>query len=96
MCSFWEVEFLALGGGSLQEAENLFNRLLAFQNDLGLFGEEIEPQTGDVLGNFPQAFTHVGIIGAALSIEDRSQGMKALPHRHEKASPRGRMQEVNA
>ena len=96
LCSFWGVEFLALGGGTLQEAEKLFNRLLEFQNDLGLFGEEIDPQTGDALGNFPQAFTHVGVIGAALSIEERAEGMKTLPHRHEKASPRGRMQEVDA
>ena len=96
MCSFWEVEFLALGGGSLQDAERLFNRLLTFQNDLGLFSEEIEPQTGDALGNFPQAFTHVGVIGAALSLEDRAQGTKTLPHRHEKAVVRGRMQEAGS
>ena len=96
MCSFWEVEFLALGGGSLQQAEDLFNRILTFQNDLGLFGEEIDPRTGDALGNFPQAFTHVGVIGAALSLEDRARGMKTLPHRHEKASTRGSAQEVNA
>ena len=85
ICSFWEAEYLALGGGSLARAHALFRRLMAYRNDLGLYAEEIEPRTGDALGNFPQAFTHVGLIGAALSIREREKGEEQLPHRPEQA-----------
>jgi GH15 family glucan-1,4-alpha-glucosidase len=88
LCSFWEAEFLALGGGSLEEAKALFENLLRYSNDLGLFGEEIDPNTGDALGNFPQAFTHVGLIGAALSISQREKGEQQLGHRPERAAAR--------
>lgn len=96
LCSFWEVEFLALGGGTQQAAEGLFEHLLSFQNDLGLYAEEIDPVNGNALGNFPQAFTHVGVIGAALSIADRAKGSQSLPHRQEKASHNGAVQGANA
>ena len=74
ICSFWEAEYLALGGGSLEQAQSAFERLLRYSNDLGLYSEEIDPSTGDALGNFPQAFTHVGLINAALSILERQTG----------------------
>jgi GH15 family glucan-1,4-alpha-glucosidase len=74
ICSFWAVEFLALGGGTLREAHRLFDRLLSYGNDVGLFSEEIDPATGDALGNFPQAFTHVGLISAALTLEEKERG----------------------
>jgi GH15 family glucan-1,4-alpha-glucosidase len=86
ICSFWEAEYLALGGGSLDEAHQLFQRLMKYRNDLGLYGEEIDAATGAGLGNFPQAFTHVGLIGAALSISQREQGEPQLAHRNEKAA----------
>jgi GH15 family glucan-1,4-alpha-glucosidase len=89
MCSFWEAEFLALGGGTLDAAKKLFEHLLSFQNDLGLYAEEIDPKTGAALGNFPQAFTHVGVISAAITIEDRARGAKPLAHRPEKSSASG-------
>lgn len=73
LCSFWIADFLARGGGTLKEAQHAFARTLAYANDLGLFAEEIDPQTGDALGNFPQAFTHVGIINAALSLVEREE-----------------------
>ena len=85
ICSFWEAEYLALGGGTPQDCEDLMRALLGYQNDLGLFGEEIEARTGEALGNFPQAFTHVGLIGAALSLEQRLKGEKQLGHRPEGA-----------
>ena len=49
-------------------AQRALDRILAFANDVGLFTEEIDPETGGALGNFPQAFTHVGLINAALAL----------------------------
>lgn len=71
ICSFWAAEYLARGGGTREEAEQLFAKLLSYGNDVGLFAEEIEPSSGAALGNFPQAFTHVGLINAALSLTKR-------------------------
>lgn len=85
ICCFWEVEYLALGGGSLEESRALFERLLTHSNDLGLYGEEIDPRTGIALGNFPQAFTHIGLISAALSIWEREKGERQLAHRPDAA-----------
>jgi GH15 family glucan-1,4-alpha-glucosidase len=89
ICSFWEAEYFALGGGSAEEADRLMRRLLKYRNELGLYGEEIEEGTGRALGNFPQAFTHVGLIGAALSLLQRKKGEQQLAHRPEgaEASP---------
>jgi GH15 family glucan-1,4-alpha-glucosidase len=69
ICSFWAVECRAKSG-DVAGATETFARLLACANDVGLFGEEIDPETGAVLGNFPQAFTHVGLIGAALTLAE--------------------------
>ncbi|HYY88380.1 MAG TPA: glycoside hydrolase family 15 protein [Chloroflexota bacterium] len=69
ICSFWAVECLARGGNP-EGATRAFERLLAFGNDLGLFAEEIDLETGAALGNFPQAFTHIGLINAALTLRD--------------------------
>lgn len=81
ICSFWEAEYLAMGGGSLDDAHRLFQQLIKYKNDLGLYGEEIDANNGSALGNFPQAYTHVGLIGAALSISQREKGEKQLKHR---------------
>jgi GH15 family glucan-1,4-alpha-glucosidase len=67
ICSFWRAEALALSG-QLQAAKELFERLLAFANPVGLFSEDVDPETGALLGNFPQAYTHVGLIHAAITI----------------------------
>jgi GH15 family glucan-1,4-alpha-glucosidase len=72
ICGFWAVEYLAQGGGTLAEAHRAFQRLLIHANDLGLYAEETDAATGDALGNFPQSFTHVGLISAALSLEERA------------------------
>jgi len=67
ICGFWAVECLARAG-QLEEATAAFERLLGYGNDVGLFAEEIDPETGAALGNFPQAFTHVGLVNAALAL----------------------------
>jgi GH15 family glucan-1,4-alpha-glucosidase len=69
ICSFWWAEALALSG-RLDDAVAVFDRMLAHANPLGLFSEDIEPETGQLLGNFPQAYTHVGLINAAATIGD--------------------------
>lgn len=67
ICSFWWVEALAMMG-ELDRAAELFETLVSYANPLGLFSEDIEPGTGRLLGNFPQAYTHVGLIHAAITI----------------------------
>src|ERR687896_606496 len=67
ICSFWAVECVARGG-NVEGAARTFEQLLAYANDVGLFAEEIDPHTGAALGNFPQAFTHIGLINAALTL----------------------------
>lgn len=67
ICSFWWAEALAMIG-RLDDAVALFDRLVAHANPLGLFSEDIEPESGRQLGNFPQAYTHVGLIHAAITI----------------------------
>jgi GH15 family glucan-1,4-alpha-glucosidase len=89
ICSFWEAEYLAMGGGSLDEAQQLFRQLIKYKSDLGLYGEEIDASTGAALGNFPQAYTHVGLISAALSISQRENGERQLQHRPPAATGHG-------
>jgi GH15 family glucan-1,4-alpha-glucosidase len=64
ICSFWSIDNLARRGDAAA-ARTSFEHVLGFSNDLGLFAEEIEPETRELLGNFPQAYTHVGLINAA-------------------------------
>jgi GH15 family glucan-1,4-alpha-glucosidase len=81
ICGFWAVEYLALGGGTLEQAHQRMESLLKYGNDLGLFAEEVDPCSGNALGNFPQAFTHVGLISAALTMEEKERG-KSHPAVH--------------
>jgi GH15 family glucan-1,4-alpha-glucosidase len=66
-CSFWLVDNYILQGQHAK-ARKLFERLLARCNDVGLLAEEIDPLSGRMLGNFPQAYSHVGLINSALSM----------------------------
>jgi GH15 family glucan-1,4-alpha-glucosidase len=68
ICSFWLVSALAKAG-EVDRAEQLFATLAAHANDLGLLAEEIDGASGQLLGNFPQAFSHVGLINAASEID---------------------------
>ena len=74
MCSFWLADDLALMGRS-EEATELFERLLALRNDVGLLSEEYDPSSGRLLGNFPQAFSHVSLIATATNLCDTSESM---------------------
>jgi GH15 family glucan-1,4-alpha-glucosidase len=73
ICSFWAVECVARNG-NVRAAAHAFEQLLAYANDVGLFAEEIDPHTGAALGNFPQAFTHIGLINAALTLGEYHEG----------------------
>jgi len=68
-CSFWLATVLALQGAE-QEARELFERLLDLRNDVGLLAEEYDPVAKRQLGNFPQALTHLALVGAALALAE--------------------------
>ncbi|MBA3952648.1 MAG: glycoside hydrolase family 15 protein [Rubrobacter sp.] len=67
ICTYWLVECLARGGET-ERAVDLFERTTSYANDLGLLAEEADAATGELWGNFPQAFSHVGLINAAWSL----------------------------
>ncbi|MFE6827302.1 glycoside hydrolase family 15 protein [Streptomyces sp. NPDC057690] len=66
-CSFWLADALHMTGRT-QEARELFERLVGLANDVGLLAEEYDPATGRHLGNFPQAFSHIGLVNTALAL----------------------------
>src|SRR5207245_6210456 len=73
ICSFWLVSCLAQAG-ELERAEKLFDQLAGSANGLGLLAEEIDTANDELLGNFPQAFSHIGLITAAWEI-DKARGI---------------------
>jgi GH15 family glucan-1,4-alpha-glucosidase len=75
LCTFWLVDALALCG-RLDEAWDLFGGMSGRANHLGLYAEEIDPRSGEFLGNFPQAFTHIGLINSVLYLS-RAEGHRA-------------------
>jgi GH15 family glucan-1,4-alpha-glucosidase len=68
-CTFWLAQCLA-GQGRADDAQAAFDRALRTASELGLFSEEADGKTGEALGNFPQAFTHLAYIEAALTLAD--------------------------
>jgi GH15 family glucan-1,4-alpha-glucosidase len=77
-CTFWLADNLALQG-RLDEARDLFERLLALRNDLGLLAEEYDPELRRQLGNYPQAFTHVGLVNTAFNLARAEETANASP-----------------
>jgi GH15 family glucan-1,4-alpha-glucosidase len=80
LCSFWLADALA-HVGRVGEAQLWFEKLLGFASPLGLYAEEADDRSGELLGNYPQAFTHLALIGAAVNIErarHRQLGMHGL------------------
>jgi GH15 family glucan-1,4-alpha-glucosidase len=69
LCTFWLAHAEALAG-QVEEARRTFERAVAYANDVGLLAEEVDVDTGELLGNFPQAFSHIGLINAAWAISE--------------------------
>ncbi len=79
LCSFWLADAYALSGRR-DDAQRLFDRLCALANDLGLLAEQYDPVAGRQLGNFPQAFSHVGLVTTAHNLAEPGTG--AAAHRY--------------
>ncbi|MER5392330.1 glycoside hydrolase family 15 protein [Saccharopolyspora sp. NPDC002686] len=75
LCSFWLVDNLA-GQGRIEEAEQLYASLCARASALGLFSEQIDPTTGAFMGNFPQAFSHIGVIASGVILSRVKAGLR--------------------
>ena len=76
LCTFWLAQALARSGQP-ERARTIFERAAAFVNDVGLLAEEVDAGTGELLGNFPQAFSHIGLVNAAWAISEAER----LPER---------------
>ncbi len=76
LCTFWLAQAQALAG-ELDKAKTTFERAVAAINDVGLLAEEVDVATGDMIGNFPQAFSHIGLINAAWAITQAEGGLRA-------------------
>jgi len=75
ICNFWMAEVMARAGRR-EESRHYFEQLVKRVNTVGLWSEEMDPATGEYLGNYPQAFTHIGLINAALALSEATQGTK--------------------
>jgi alpha,alpha-trehalase len=73
LCTFWLAQALAVAGQP-ERARPVFERAAAFVNDVGLLAEEVDPISGELLGNFPQAFSHIGLVNAAWAISEAEAG----------------------
>jgi len=81
ICTFWLAQALA-EAGELERARRKFEQAIAYANDVGLLSEEVDPESGELLGNFPQAFSHIGLVNAAWAISQAEQaaGDSATPN----------------
>jgi alpha,alpha-trehalase len=79
LCTFWLAQALAMAG-QVKRARDVFERAIGYANDVDLLAEEVDATTGELLGNFPQAFSHIGLINAAWAItEAEDRAAQALP-----------------
>ncbi|MGH2820880.1 MAG: glycoside hydrolase family 15 protein, partial [Actinomycetota bacterium] len=74
LCTFWLAHAQALAG-EVTRAGETFERAIAYANDVGLLAEEVDPPSGELLGNFPQAFSHIGLVNAAWAIAQARKGL---------------------
>jgi GH15 family glucan-1,4-alpha-glucosidase len=79
-CSFWLVDAYAYSGRT-KDSEALFERLLSLRNDLGLLSEEYEPSSRRLVGNFPQAFSHLALVHSASVLAAKPQDTRGDDHR---------------
>jgi GH15 family glucan-1,4-alpha-glucosidase len=88
LCTFWLAQALALSG-QVERARAVFERAAAAVTDLGLLAEEVDPATGELLGNYPQAFSHIGLVNAAWAIDqaERSRALTVPGPRAEESTP---------
>lgn len=86
LCSFWLIDCL-IGMGELEEAQLLLCRIQGLANHLGLFSEEYDPEWHEQLGNYPQAFTHIGYINSVISLLEKKAGQsKEVPEKNKRYS----------
>jgi GH15 family glucan-1,4-alpha-glucosidase len=78
LCTFWLAQAQAMAG-QVDRARATFERAAAFANDVGLLSEEVDPATGELLGNFPQAFSHIGLVNAAWEISEAERRLAGKP-----------------
>jgi GH15 family glucan-1,4-alpha-glucosidase len=74
LCTFWLAQAQALAG-EIERAKTTFEKAVGYANDLGLLAEEVDPSTKELLGNFPQAFSHIGLVNAAWAIAQAEKGL---------------------
>ncbi len=85
LCTFWLAQALALADQP-ERARQVFESAIRYVNDLGLLAEEVDPGSGELLGNFPQAFSHIGLVNAAWAIAEAEQRQKERPATGQPAS----------
>ncbi|NIM06171.1 MAG: DUF547 domain-containing protein [Armatimonadetes bacterium] len=90
LCTFWLVDNL-VAQGRLDEAEKLLGRMEGVANHLGLFAEEYDPRTGELLGNFPQAFTHIGYINSVVALRMARAAREEVEYEHRRLSALGKL-----
>ena len=88
LCTFWLAQALALSG-QVDRATVVFERAAGFVNDVGLLAEEVDEQSGELLGNFPQAFSHIGLVNAAWAISQAREAQPAADRARESTPPAG-------